>query len=511
MELVVFLIVVYAATRAWKDSKAAYRKSKDAYTLSAEKRFPDAPESKRAALALRHDAGYWASQLGAGFPATRHGFAAGWHRGRTAQTSARTALEEARTQRLENQADHAEALSGFRERRQEAVRRWRAAVDSDAGRTTEGTVDGEGTPESIRVSSGEWPQPRPGRSPWRRAQTDGRGPGEGSAGSREGSPERPVRRPGETGAEFGQRLLDHNAEQQHAEDLAAEEAHSTSGCSYSWGAAGQPGQWPADTEAEARRRAEYSSTAGTAYTVTSYPPGDPVPGTTAATYLGGEEIQPSEEQLNQWDAEADAVRRRYSTGWTGRPAPEEDPALSDEYLAEVDSIRDSFEFENCESCGGDWGEHEIAPDAFGHAHAICHPHEAGSGSEADQRESPAAAQAAPSTQGEQHMASDVTYDSVLRNMTAAKNVAENETAERLEAARNASATSEEMQALGVDPATLSAMADHLDAHDAAVKALQRVQETAETVEVTMKRGHAGLAEAHANAPVTAAERPFYEG
>jgi hypothetical protein len=125
MELVIFLIFVYGVTRAWKDSTAAYGKSKSAYTAKAKKRFPDAPKGKRAALALRHDAGFWASQLAGGFPAARHGFAAGWHKGRTAQVNAHAAREEARTQRLENQAEHAERMSGFRERQQEALRRWR--------------------------------------------------------------------------------------------------------------------------------------------------------------------------------------------------------------------------------------------------------------------------------------------------------------------------------------------------------------------------------------------------
>ena len=104
---------------------------------------------------------------------------------------------------------------------------------------------------------------------------------------------------------------------------------------------------------------------------------------------------------------------------------------------------------------------------------------------------------------------DVTYDGVLASMTAEKASAEGRAAEQQQAGRQASAASEHMQSLDVDPATLSAMADHLDAHDAAVKAQQRVQETAEAVEAALKRGHAGLAQAHQDAPVQAADRQFY--
>jgi hypothetical protein len=106
-------------------------------------------------------------------------------------------------------------------------------------------------------------------------------------------------------------------------------------------------------------------------------------------------------------------------------------------------------------------------------------------------------------------AADTTYDGVLTNMAATRNVAEGHAAEMQTASQRASQQADEMQALDVDKDTLSAMADHLDAHDAAVKAQQRVIETAESVEAALKRGHQGLAEAHQNAPVEAAEKQFY--
>ncbi len=104
---------------------------------------------------------------------------------------------------------------------------------------------------------------------------------------------------------------------------------------------------------------------------------------------------------------------------------------------------------------------------------------------------------------------EVTYDGVLRGMTAAQADAEQKAAEADAAAKAASDTAEQMQALEMDPATLGAMADHLDAHAAAQTALARVQETAEIAKATLQRGHSGLSEAHKDAPVEAAAKPFY--
>jgi predicted amino acid-binding ACT domain protein len=109
------------------------------------------------------------------------------------------------------------------------------------------------------------------------------------------------------------------------------------------------------------------------------------------------------------------------------------------------------------------------------------------------------------------MASDITYDGVTALMAHARTDAETNAAVQQQLSRNAEAISDQMQAIGVDAVTLGAMADHLDAQKAAVTAQQRVQETAESVDAALKRGHAGLAEAHQNAPVQAADREFYVG
>ena len=105
---------------------------------------------------------------------------------------------------------------------------------------------------------------------------------------------------------------------------------------------------------------------------------------------------------------------------------------------------------------------------------------------------------------------EVTYDGVQREMSAAAAAAENQAAAAEAAAKAAANTAEQMQALEMDPGTLGAMADHLDAHEAMKAAAARVQETAETTQTTLARGHSGLSAAHKEAPVDAAAKPFYQ-
>jgi len=133
--------------------------------------------------------------------------------------------------------------------------------------------------------------------------------------------------------------------------------------------------------------------------------------------------------------------------------------------------------------------------------------------------------------------SDTTYGSVATDMTsevasaenraaevnAARVAAEAQSAEASEAKARALRISEDMQALDMDPATLGAIADHIDAAAEADKAHQeaeealgrahaasvRVMESAQNVQAVMAQGHAGLAAAHQEAPVEAADKAFY--
>ena len=106
--------------------------------------------------------------------------------------------------------------------------------------------------------------------------------------------------------------------------------------------------------------------------------------------------------------------------------------------------------------------------------------------------------------------SDTTYDSVIKQMEAVRDAEESSLADRRSSTQRANSAADDMQALDVDPGTLSAMADHLDAHSDAEKAQQRVMETAEQVKDALTRGHKGLSDAHKEAPVRAADREFYD-
>lgn len=139
----------------------------------------------------------------------------------------------------------------------------------------------------------------------------------------------------------------------------------------------------------------------------------------------------------------------------------------------------------------------------------CHETEAPAPGAAGESQQAPAAQV--TTKGTPSMAADITYDGVLASMTGSKAAAEAHSAEMDQASKLAAQQADQMQALEVDPVTLSAMADHLDAHGEAVKAQARVIETAEMVEEALKRGHAGLNAAHQDAPVPAAQRDFYAG
>ena len=109
------------------------------------------------------------------------------------------------------------------------------------------------------------------------------------------------------------------------------------------------------------------------------------------------------------------------------------------------------------------------------------------------------------------MAAEVTYDGVLRALDAARQNAEHLAAETAKAIVQSQNNAESMQALNMDAKVLSAMADHLDAMQAALDALRRCQETAEQTAAVLKTNHQVLAEAHQAAPVQAADRGFYEG
>jgi hypothetical protein len=393
MELISILLIMYAFKKAWEDAKNGYSKSKAAYTASADQRYPNAPKSKRVALAAGHDIGYWTGQLAHGFPVARHGLSAGWNAGRQAQEQSKAARQRAKQPIKEDP-------------------RWRRAPGTSHTYTfvRPGSVD----------------------------NTDGPAPAQHKADSGEGR------------------------------------------------------TFPVILTARSKSGRKVNPLTGESFD--------------RATVYDPEDLQ---RRLAAASADPDLEV-------SVRPAPPLEPGPpADEHAGQHASC-------NAPGCG-----------------CPCHataakPEDKPAGTET------AAPVQSPSPRGEAMPTgtADVTYDGVLRNMTAAKAQAENTAVESAAASQQAEARANEaasasrtaaqladaMDGLEVDPGTQSAMVDHLDAHAAAAKAHQAVQEASEiavkadqrvlesagNVEATLKRGHAGLSEAHKNAPVQAAAKPFYQ-
>lgn len=421
LELVFLYLLVCGVKKAWDDTKAAWGKSRKAYTKRAKDRYPSMPKSRRVAHAARHDAGYGLSQLLHGFPQSRHGFAQGWHEGRQAHIQARTEMERARAGHAEARRDGLSDIEALRQRRREALEEIRRQERGEGSGGSPGEV-----PVPDEPAGG-------GYCPYCATRDDEQCPPECATWTLRRHPY-----PGREG-----------------------------GPTYSYGPESATSGWPSATAEHAHGQAQYMSGDGNPWVVTEYPPGGG-PGRTVATYRNGE-LQ----------------------------AEEEDPHGEPE---------------------GD-GDRAVHYDVF-------------SGGQ------PASGTNGTENPTEGTSMSDVTYDGVVRDMATAVSNAENRAAEvnaamaaaeeqaqeAADAKTRASQTADEMQALNMDAATLGAMADHLEALDGAEKAHQhveealeaarkeavRVMETAQNVTDTLQRGHQGLAEAHQNAPVEAAERPFYQ-
>ena len=245
MQLIVLIVFIYAAKHAWDDARKAWRTSKSSYMRSADERFPRAPRSRRAAWALRHDAGYWAAQAAHAFPTARHGLAYGWHAGRKEQAERRAAREHVKTERLEAEAVLAPQVAGFRARQRAAREKLRAfgrrPLVNDTGGACEycAAPDGRECDPACPYFNMDWPEVE--RIKREQAGQAGGNPGATAPPAGEGGGESAPAAPGD-------------------------------GRSWSWGLAWMPYQWPDDRKS-AHRQARHASTDGRPRTVTAYPPG----------------------------------------------------------------------------------------------------------------------------------------------------------------------------------------------------------------------------------------------
>lgn len=116
----------------------------------------------------------------------------------------------------------------------------------------------------------------------------------------------------------------------------------------------------------------------------------------------------------------------------------------------------------------------------------------------------------PATQGEP-MASDTTYTSVQRAAAALAAHAETDVATIGNRIVAATAMADQMQAHDVDSGSLSEVLDLIDRMKAAQEALRAVGEQTAMFSGNLGRRHKNLDDAHAEAPVPAAQRDFYTG
>lgn len=482
MEVILFFVLVYAAKKAWDDSKKGAAKSRQAYMARAAAKHPGMPRSRQVAHAARHDAGHVLSQLFRGFPNGRHGFASGWHEGRQAHAHARAEHQRAKAEHLETRASLIPDLAAYRARQKAALERIRRGAGPDVkavackhapGTCLTPTSCPCDCPDCMAAFNRQWEPPEEGsggsggRQPTRRVD----GMPETDADRRffdlrESGYDGPVDRDGnipecwlcglpvdgtELGASAHQRCLDVN--DRDMERTEVRDSHPLE-----------------EVERDLREQGKcpYQDK-----------PNDP---NGAAIYCG----QPIED--------------------SGADEPDE---FCPQHQAEAE---------------GDYDR--AAEEVHYRTRALL-------------RESDGEASPSPSTtEGTSTMASEVTYDGVIKAAGEAVTAAEERAAEVTRSISQAEAqateagiaqrwadhAADQMQALNVDSATLGAMADHQDAlataekaHQAVLEALEqarqaqaRVTETAQNVESTLKRGHAGLAEAHQNAPVEAAATEFYE-
>lgn len=125
MEIVGILFLLglgRAIGKMWDSTVRDFQQSKAKRIKEAEgKAAPNPlPKSRRKAAARRHAAGYWAGEIGHGFPVARTGFHAGWLAHRTATDHHKAIREEAKTTQMETRVGFHGAVKEHRKRQAEA-------------------------------------------------------------------------------------------------------------------------------------------------------------------------------------------------------------------------------------------------------------------------------------------------------------------------------------------------------------------------------------------------------
>jgi len=511
MEVILFFVLVYAAKKAWDDSKLGAAKSRKAYMARAAKKYPGMSGRQASRHALRHDIGHVLSQLFRGFPNARHGFASGWHEGRQAHAQARAGHQRAKAEHLEARARLIPDLTSYRARQKAALERIRAGTGPDVKAACNHAPAPCVAPD---LCSCDCPDCMAAFSAQREVPEAGSEGSEGSEGS------------------SGQPAVN---DRQRARDADPRLRNACSACGHD------------GTDDDPLVLTRGGSRVHRSHTL------DPDDGFYGEGSEGGGGRRPPDCWLCGLPVDG---------GELGASAHQRCLDVNDRDMERTE-VEDDRDLESVESdlfaqgkCShqttyGDGGSPRYCGQPVSRdGNRLCGQHEAEAVGDDNRataeihrrtrellQEDGGTPSSSSTTEGTP-MASEVTYDGVIRRMDVAVGGAEDRQArigtaladaeDQAESAgaaqRWADQTAEEMQALNVDSATLGAMADHQDAlaatekaHQAVLEALAeakkaqgRVTETAQNVKDTLERGHAGLKQAHDDAPVEAADRTFYQ-
>ena len=162
-----------ACKSAWDHVWREYRRSRDEHMAKAAKHAGPAGMSSlhRKRVASRHALGWWAREVGQGFPFTRTGLHAGWLAHRTATDHLRGRREEERTTHLDTRAALLKAIREHRQRQAEAQAQIDAALTAspepvkgrhavDELATRRASKDGETPAPPLPADSVTSPAPR---------------------------------------------------------------------------------------------------------------------------------------------------------------------------------------------------------------------------------------------------------------------------------------------------------------------------------------------------------------
>lgn len=174
MELVILIALGFACKSAWDHVRTKVGESRAASMKQVAKTYRkgEVPKHKLKAAARRHDLGWWAGEIGHGFPVARTGLHAGYLAHRTAAVQHQARREEAKTTHADVQASFLGELPEHKRRQAEAKARRDAILAELAGAPV--AEKGKGSRKAVREAAdevarkraekqqaGAWPPPLP--------------------------------------------------------------------------------------------------------------------------------------------------------------------------------------------------------------------------------------------------------------------------------------------------------------------------------------------------------------